>query len=733
MRVPYLRLVLLHCCSLAAVAVAQKPVAVEHVQRIANIANPELMYVFMQRAQLERSAWMQNIDMVAKQGTFDFLFLTERDGANFYDFSTMHPIFKDLVAEAHAHHIRVGLQLWPRLTDIPDADLQGIVVEQELQLDDKGHAEYTAVSRGVRRSSTTGGASPGADQGGPIYAAVSSQLLRIYAFRKTADSEYAPGTVADITSSAHVSANGPSSVMVRIDNPRFAGYTAYVMTVHYHQYPDLFSDFLPHAFAAAMEAYRDVGFDGAALDEFRYMTLDNRTGELFRERLYSPAMAAYFKQHTGMDLDRTLFDMRYSPSGTPAPRVRAIDNYFDVLRQGPLRVERAFYDSTVRTFGSHAFHGIHDTFHNALDNDEIWATGINWWAIPRDYGQTDETTPMTTRLGIGMAHPKPVEYNQYYTRDLHRFLEEGIMDARFNVRVHYHALNDMHGWGIDLANPELEKGIAAVEDKVRLLNRFDAPRPKTNVLFLFGYPSLANWFQPGGERNRWDINGAMHAEEKAEAAWDAGYRGPLAPSYLIESGGLRVDSHGGILFGGERFTALVYIGPQYLKQSTLRFLLTFVDGGGKLLLDGTATMDFNGNDVRAQFRQLAAKAVATTFSIDAMDRLMVPKLAIDEGAVYQDGSVVLADLDSLLSGTPKPFSIESGGHRFTGSYIGLIALKSDAGGNILKLAAGGLQKLSRDGRPILTLSVPSDLVLMRDARGGYASTIVGDATLKLWH
>lgn len=701
----------------------------QHVARLGNTSNPELMYVFINAQQLHDRQYRKDIDLIAANGTFDFLFLTQRERADFYDYKAMYPIFKDLVAYAHARGIKVGLQLWPKTTAIPDDALQGIVTEEELQLDSKGHAECTDRSRGVRRSGTTGSQGPGRD--GFTYAGVRSELLRVYAFRKSADAVYRPGSVVDITGRARVTASDKVSVSVAIDAPDLAGYTAYVMVAHYHEYPDLFSDFLPDTFTQAMRAYRDVGFDGAALDEFRYMAADITPGNVFRERLYTPKMAVFYRQRTGHDLVRSLFDMRYAPAGDPAPRIRAIDEYFDVLRQGPLRVEQAFAKSTTEIFGANAFHGIHDTFHNALENDEIWATGINWWAIPRDYGQTDETTPMTTRLGIGMAHPKPVEYNQYYTRDIRRFLEEGILDARYNVRVHYHALNDLHGWGMDLRTEELLGGISEVEDKVRLLNQFDAPRPRLNVLYVFGFPSLTNWFQKDGQRNTWDINGALHAEQKAVAGWNAGYRGALAPSYLIDNGVLQADANGGVRFGGERFTAIVFIGPEYSKESTVALLEKFVAGGGKLMLDGTATRDFYGNDVSDRFQRLEAKAVATSFSVDAMSKMDVPKLEVDDGAVYADGSVVLTDLDSLIGHTSRAFSIEVNGHTFSGAYSGLIAIKADASGNIVKLAAGRLLQLDRDGRPIVTLTEPSDIVLLRGANARYRGTVVGSATVSM--
>jgi hypothetical protein len=252
------------------------------------------------------------------------------------------------------------------------------------------------------------------------------------------------------------------------------------------------------------------------------------------------------------------------------------------------------------------------------------------------------------------------------------------------------------------------------------------------VLYLFGYPALVNWFPIDSQRNEWDVNGNLKAEEKAVEGWNAGYRGAFASSNLIQEGKITADGRGGVLYDGHRFTALVFIGPQYSKPSILNLLERFTATGGKLILDGTATEDFSGNDIRVRSNKLAQRAVATSFNVDAMSKLGVPKLAIEGGAVYEDGSVVLADLDSLQNNQPKQFSVRVEGHNLSGAYIGLLAIKSDARGHLLKVAVGDLQQLNCDGKPVVTLSAPSDIVLLRGKDGKYSGIVRGGATVTIY-
>ena len=55
------------------------------------------------------------------------------------------------------------------------------------------------------------------------------------------------------------------------------------------------------------------------------------------------SFGAQFEQATGMDLTSTLFATRYAPVGHPEVRIRAIDEYWDFFRKGPLRVEQEFF------------------------------------------------------------------------------------------------------------------------------------------------------------------------------------------------------------------------------------------------------------------------------------------------------------------------------------------------------------------------------------------------------
>jgi len=156
---------------------------------------------------------------------------------------------------------------------------------------------------------------------------------------------------------------------------------------------------------------------------------------------------------------------------------------------------------------------------------------------------------------------------------------------------------------------------------------------------------------------------------------------------------------------------MVYLYPQYAKESTLAFLERYAAAGGKLMLEGKATRDFDGRDIRDRFARLAARATVRGFTVEGAAGLGARKNDVPDGCRLSDGSVVMTDLDSILTGRARPFEVTIDGHVLSGEFIGVLAIQAP-GGRLLKLAAGGLRELRRDGETILIYPQPRDVVLL---------------------
>jgi hypothetical protein len=687
---------------------ASVEISIRFVDAMPNANYPELLYWFLTPQTLQNEQYLKDVEHLERDSPFTLAFLTARMGTNVFDPRTHGGIAK-LVAVAHQHGLKIGLQIplgksgsqSDRLDGQTTLDDQTTISEAEVTLDAKG--EGSAVLSDEMR------------HGKPV----ESHILRVYVFRKTSDGQYAPGSLQDATEKAHPDVSSPGVVQVRLlGNSAMAGMTAYIMVENTYDTLDLFSEAFIALIHQRLDQYRDIPLDGTALDEFGYMSVPHPLQGNFRDRFGGKAFAATFERERKLNFAETLLNMRYSPTGHPEVRIRAIDEYWDHLREGPLRIEQEVYRYSRRLFGEQVFAGIHDTFHNHLTNDEAWATGINWWRIPRQYGQSDEDLSLPLRMGLLVSHPGKIMYDQFYGWDIPPFATKAMHDALFDARLHYHGYNDTGRWGRDLSSEPFLSVINPVERKIRLLNQFDPAAPNLPLLIVFGMPAQLNWFPDNAARNPYDVNGSLDIENKVQQIWDAGYRCAVVPSDLIDSGALTLDVNNHPVLSGHKFSAMVYLYPQYSKASTLAFLDRYTRAGRPLMTEGSATYDFLGHDVTEQWATIAAHA-----QVDHLDPALLGKLGISrddlapDGSMLEDGSSLRTDLTSIQKNEPKDFQFHLAGHIYTGSFVGAVALKVDRAGRVEKFACGQCSGLQRDGKAVLRIKEPRDLILRRDASG----------------
>ena len=686
---------------------------IQYVPKFANENHPEIGYWFISPSLLPNDNYLVHLDTIAQKCPYTLLFLTARDGANFYNFPLMHPVFQKIVSQAHKKGLKVGLQLWGNYKDTTTVGSQRMIIENEVLLDQAGNAGVTVKAKYVRFPDRL----------------LHSDLFRVFAFRKTSDGFYDPATLKDITSKCQATTPDKETVTVSIKGgASVKGLTACIMTQQTCSQSSMWGNVEINGFAEAMKAYSDIPFDGFALDEygnkFVAREAELKTGEAFRGRWYSAAMAKAFKSTTGHSLEKTLFDARYAPSGKPEVRISAINEYMDFMRKGALRVESAVNLKSKEIFGKDIFNGIHNTYHNSLVNDEIWANGIGWWDAPRLYGQTDERTPTPTQMGIAMAHPKNAMYNQFYDKDLEPVLLKAFSDLRWGIRTHYHALNDKRPLRFDLEFPDAIAGISKIENCARLLNKFNPTLPKINLLVIFGMDALCNWYPNISDRGIYDINDKMRVEEKGVEIWNAGYLNAVVPSDLIVSNKLKIGKDGKPEMNGHTFDAVLFLNPQYAKEPVLKFLEAYEAKGGKLMIEGTADHDFKANDITKRFAAIREKATVKGYSVEALPKLGLSKNLLTDGCRNEDGSFVFIDRTSLISQAMATFNVTIDGDKYSGTYKGIAILAADNKHGITKLAATGLKELRRNGEIILSFKNPVDVFAEKLA--GQAKITIGD-------
>lgn len=685
---------------------------IEYCNTIENVNHPQVLYWFWTPDMIEDKTYIEELENIYHTMSFDLLFLTSRDGLSFFDYEQVAIPFKETVEKAHELNIKIGLQLWRNAEAAELEDALALIVEGEDRLDDDGMLFYEAETQGHRGQES-----------------LKTELFKVVLFKKTGEGTYEDGSLMDVTDTCEILYTDNEKIKISIAaGTEYARYTAYILTAHYHRSPDLFSQCSINSFSTAMDTYAAIPFDGIGLDEFKSMPITPPWVAMwhpYRQRIYGRAFSRYFNEQTGMDLKQVILEMRYVPEHQQSIRMKAINYYFDVLKDGPIRVENFVYDYAKNVYGEDTFIGLHNTYHNKLTNDEIWETGCMWWDLPREYGHTDEDIAYPVRMGIGYSHPKPIIYDMYYTEGKQiPIYKKAIVDARYNCRVHYHAYNDRRPNRFDMKNPEFSTTIAQIERKIKLLNHFDGPLPKLDLLVVFGRPALANWFPHYEHRNEYDINGSMLAIEKCEALWNAGVMCGLLPSNKIEQGDLCINDNQQIEYKGHTFDSILYLSPEYSKESTLDFLEECSNTGNRLMIEGYATHDFDGNDCKEQFSRISQKAEMIDFSVETIINTGVKINTISQGCILEDGSVIMTDLNSILYEKPLEFSVPINGYVFKGSYIGTMAIKATENGRVEKFVCGGFKELLRDGEKIISLNTIADTILL-ESDGDYKVTIEG--------
>lgn len=712
--------------SLLGLASCQSVIEIEEIEAFKNTNHPRILYWFWSPDVLENERYLSDLDSIAKKSLFDLVFITARDGVNFYDYNRMRPIFTNLVKKAHEKQVKIGLQLWDCGEEKPIEQCMSLLGEKELTLDAQGRARCEMEAKHVRRNSINRHKDVEVQQ---------STLYRVWAFKKAGDGTYVPGTLIDLTAKVQSDSAAPNKLSVNINAGNdLAGYTVYLLAKHTYNWSDIYGDYVSDSYREAFKQYASIPFDGAALDEYTHIRItppwQMEGDDSFTERFYSPAMAKLFAERYHTSIDTSLLGMRYVPQGAEELRISSINNYMELMREGPLMVEHNFYQDAKTTYGAETFIGVHNTFHNALDGDEIWQTGGNWWTLPREYGHSDEVSILPTQMGIAQCAPKNILYNMYYHEHPDTIFKKAVSDLAYGIRTHYHAFNDTHGWGVKLESDEFLKGAWPIENAASLLNQFNPALPQMDILLVFGMEALQNWYPHNEHKSKYGLNEQVVPEKMAKHLWNQGYRVALVSSDVIAAGKLTAQADGSLSLNGHNYKQLVYLYPQYMKPNILSLLEAYAANGGKMLLMGEYGKDAQGIDISQRLNKLGNLCADIETVEQGLQKMGISRQRLPKTASFnEDGSYVETFYPALVNGEDCPFNVTLHGHQFTGVCKGMVAIQTTENGKLEKLTAAGLTELKKDGQSILVLSAPSDIYVSKVKQGYKIQVIKGTQVL----
>jgi hypothetical protein len=644
------------------------------------------------------------LDQVAEYTAYNLLTTSIRIGSRSMADQDVHGGFKAAAAYARKRGIGLVPELgsWSLFNKANPQETLSMVRLQTVDL--AGEGEVIATTRHADGASML--------QGQPFKIGPAG-IARVYMFARGAKG-IDPSTVKDITSACQVKDATPTSISVVIPcDAGTRGRQACVLFEIPWQWPDPFSPLLPQHQRDLIGKYADVELAGACLDEYGLPAFA-KDNELW----YSPHWsAAYAKRTQGRDLLRDMVLMVLGEEGRDAERHGAINHYMEMTWQQLAAVEEDFYKATKDIIGDTAFVGTHPTWQPHLNAGEIRRNGWDWWAVRRDYGQTDETTPFCVRTALAKKWGKPVGYNMYYSTQIADYERELWVNALAGFRVNYHpvypAREDGRGW----ARKPLWRGRLMRGDcRVRLLNFISKTQVDCPVAVIFGHAGALNWA------------GASYADAGdglAQAFWDTGFYADLIPTSEIGSSALRVDDEGYVRYGNQKYAAVVLYHPEFERAGTGEFFRKAAKGKTTLYRLGAWTRDFNGvafdgNAALPPEMPLLEGARDAVAQVTAVlrERGIAPHTPPGRSGQCRliDGTVILTAGEKDVAGDPIQETIQVNGHDVTFDAIGIAAVRLAKDGKLEALAAGGLKKFSV-GSQMIELPQRADIAMWKDESG----------------
>lgn len=413
----------------------------------------------------------------------------------------------------------------------------------------------------------------------PKYNPLESSLLRVYAYTKTIEG-IDPTSIIDITQHCLVTCPSVDSVMITIPAVVEKSTHACAMVSFTLFYPDIFAPHLMQFQREILDLYDDLPLSGACKDEWGFPPYYPRFyNEGYSDFWYSPHRAKAYSEITGgRELLSDCLLMAFPMKGKGPERETVINHFCEMSFQRNSELECDFYKAVKKVFGADAAVMVHPTWWPYPDQQEFRKNGLDWWASKRDWAQTDETVPVGVRTSLCKKWNSSVWYNMYYTARLH---DQVWGSALGGGRINYLGFQSL-----------FDREIMRAETRIRLLNYISNSPLECPVAVIFGHAAAMNWAGNGFD----DVGMSL-----VDSLWHAGYPCDLIPSSEIENGSLRTDENGAILYGPQKYAAVVLYHPEFEKESTSLFFKKAATGSTALFKIGNWTRYFNGKKVNDEY------------------------------------------------------------------------------------------------------------------------------------
>lgn len=646
--------------------------------------------------------------------------------------NNVHDEIKKLAAYAKQRNVSLVADLDVRLAlstfeaRYPD-DLQQMLVVREIDLRKSNNLDVSFISRKLQ------------DHYHRPYPVRSGAFIKAYAYNLTREGVIDPHSLKEISKECILKTTTKNAIELELPgNIANSSSHAFVIVSFTYLYPDLFSPHLKEFHREIIRKYADTGLAGAHNDEWGFPAALSE--EFVRnEYWYTKNRAeAYGKITGGRILIDDILLMKKGIAGKEEERLKAINYFQEMGRVRNIELEDSFYKTVKETFGSEAIVGVHPTWFPYPDSREYKKNGLNWWAVKRDWAQTDEVTPFAVRTSLAKKWNSPVWYNMYYRYDKSLEIEnaDDYLEELWSAALAGGRVNNLPS--VVGINGILRSAFIRAETRVRLLNYINPTPLNCPVAVVFGHASAMNWAGPAYEDVGMDLVNSL---------WRLGIPVDLIPSTEIENNSLIVDPDGYIRYGNQCYAAVVLYNPEFEKTGTATFFNRAAQGKTRLYRIGDWTRDFqgsrlDGNNLLPEPLRESSKVELILPEIFQLLKekdipLHTPASRLIKGFGHESYAPPTTGFSYLLDGTLLQIAatqdrtgdtikskMKIGEYDVSIDAIGVAAVRLDQDGELEALAAGGLKSLETD-KFKLCLDERLDLAIWKNEEGDWHGVIQG--------
>ena len=432
--------------------------------------------------------------------------------------------------------------------------------------------------------------------------------------------------------------------------------------------------------------------------------------------LYSYGMEVAYRQKYGTDLLEDYVLVLDKSSESPE-RIRAINRYYEMIRECICGEETYFYHKGKECFGEDTFIGVHPTWY-AIDEvqntPEVWKNGVDWWGVPRDFGFTDEIMLYPVRLALTHKSRGNTFYNMWYgegIKMMDTFYQEMWRNIRYGGRTISlsYACKGEYTIVEQLSEPGKLESVSAIEERIAILDPIQKAPPASDVLIIMGIEACCNILCNTDGNGRWNTHSGKLKEvfTLARDIWNAGYNCDLVGSYEIYQKEIYIGQDHLVHYGSETFRYVIFAFPEFSKKDILDFFRDLQANHIGLSIIGDYTRDFNGEDISDAFLPIKNCVDYYVFRPEAVDifpkfeAFNVRTFRVPNGSILQDGMVIVT-----ASAPEKPV-----GNRFKTAFrLGenaiaieaedMAAIRLSEDGMLEKVFSPKLLNLTLNGKPV---------------------------------